>query len=939
MLGIVLFVNIFSQAWILHGQKQDIERTWKHYYKWSNEEDTPFYPVANEERKIPAIQCYTEKLDQLCQMPYEMIYFDKNLQLQYPGHRNIKLNFEEWNYRSQFKMDKLQVVGYYPYWVGLNGLTDIRLKGKDFKSKCGLRNNDFKYNELIDNRDKVMPAPLPTVVANQLAAVAHSATLAITQSTHNFFANIFGFQTIRTLSSLFFDEKEVIAANTCYDYPCEFVIHLDLLDSPRSHTSMATIFFTSPIMYIILESRYEKSWVISSDPQRNKLFPQIAITLESEWGMYNYYGQSAKGCFSKLRNLKWIIWNSQKDYELQPTAILTAETYECGIMYTESNNKVVTSGMKPWVLELTIYSEDHKILHTCVGTLVSVMHILTVGSCFSQIDYFDLPKTLINQCKSKDWRDCFRWFRNNNYENGLQIEWIEYHPLYDGVEYDVVLLGLTSTIQLSSLLYPICLPSFLEEDLYYSYLWEGYEPLYSLKNIVREQNWNSRIITDINGPKKFEECETTVCFKSTKNLPHSPEDKKFPHNIKDKNARGKSVCNRFYNLLEKQEQEGLEVIYGLPRGTMECFAKVSFQFPKVEGDSGYSIGDTREAKGARCYERRHRCIKTFGWCPTVDYTKDISLLYSDATNFTTTKLSFTNPTMDVNGTQSSINNNLPKDTSNLDYGYCGEFNDEDLNHVNENHPLYEIPTFVLPRQECPTLRSKTNICTGPLATEPTEYVFEVSYDEKNNLKFTVVHYVWDRNYVGFCHGHGDHVYEKRHRSTHIFQTKKECRRSWTKNIEPGISIAVLYSLQKANGKYCEDYRYYTDQEVLIARKDIIEWMTESIERLPDWNVYYSTKANSVPIYQSFEEKSTTSWTTTSYPPTTTDNDFWTFDPYLYTYTPNITPIQSFITTPPMIFIENYPELTEDDPNKPFEFWERNYQRFQPKISGKRWNYS
>nr|XP_040570486.1 uncharacterized protein LOC121119763 isoform X2 [Lepeophtheirus salmonis] len=855
MLGIVLFVNIFSQAWILHGQKQDIERTWKHYYKWSNEEDTPFYPVANEERKIPAIQCYTEKLDQLCQMPYEMIYFDKNLQLQYPGHR-------------------IQVVGYYPYWVGLNGLTDIRLKGKDFKSKCGLRNNDFKYNELIDNRDKVMPAPLPTVVANQLAAVAHSATLAITQSTHNFFANIFGFQTIRTLSSLFFDEKEVIAANTCYDYPCEFVIHLDLLDSPRSHfNGYYLLHFTHNVYYPgkpmykhIFKNLYifkidEKSWVISSDPQRNKLFPQIAITLESEWGMYNYYGQSAKGCFSKLRNLKWIIWNSQKDYELQPTAILTAETYECGIMYTESNNKVVTSGMKPWVLELTIYSEDHMILHTCVGTLVSVMHILTVGSCFSQIDYFDLPKTLINQCKSKDWRDCFRWFRNNNYENGsvivearpyknkynvqvfpmkLQIEWIEYHPLYDGVEYDVVLLGLTSTIQLSSLLYPICLPSFLEEDLYYSYLWEGYEPLYSLKNIVREQKWNSRIITDINGPKKFEECETTVCFKSTKNLPHSPEDKKFPHNIKDKNARGKSVCNRFYNLLEKQEQEGLEVIYGLPRGTMECFAKVSFQFPKVEGDSGYSIGDTREAKGARCYERRHRCIKTFGWCPTVDYTKDISLLYSDATNFTTTKPSFTNPTMDVNSTQSSINNNLPKDTSNLDYGYCGEFNDEDLNHVNENHPLYEIPTFVLPRQECPTLRSKTNICTGPLATEPTEYVFEVSYDEKNNLKFTVVHYVWGHQRPiastedffsqpsetlrsqlrGFCHGHGDHAYEKDIGAPTYFKRRKSVGEAG-QNIEPGISIAVLYSLQKANGKYCEDYRYYTDQEVLIARKDII----------------------------------------------------------------------------------------------------------------------
>ena len=72
----------------------------------------------------------------------------------------------------------------------------------------------------------------------------------------------------------------------------------------------------------------------------------------------------------------------------------------------------------------------------------------------------------------------------------LPVAWFEIHPLFDGQEFDVAILGLKSYIQRNIFLHPICLPKWSKIDLegkatidrlYRSTQWEKYQMLYSLK--------------------------------------------------------------------------------------------------------------------------------------------------------------------------------------------------------------------------------------------------------------------------------------------------------------------------------------------------------------------------------------------------------------------------------------------------------------------------
>ena len=72
----------------------------------------------------------------------------------------------------------------------------------------------------------------------------------------------------------------------------------------------------------------------------------------------------------------------------------------------------------------------------------------------------------------------------------LPVAWFEIHPLFDGQEFDVAILGLKSYIQRNLYLHPICLPKWNKIDpegkptidrLYRSTQWEKYQMLYSLK--------------------------------------------------------------------------------------------------------------------------------------------------------------------------------------------------------------------------------------------------------------------------------------------------------------------------------------------------------------------------------------------------------------------------------------------------------------------------
>lgn len=44
---------------------------------------------------------------------------------------------------------------------------------------------------------------------------------------------------------------------------------------------------------------------------------------------------------------------------------------------------------------------------------------------------------------------------------------------------------------------------------------------------------------------------------------------------------------------------------------------------------------------------------------------------------------------------------------------------------------------------------------------------------------------------------------------------------------PGTAYAVLYSLQKIGGRFC-DFKTYTDTEVLVAMDDVMDWITTVI---------------------------------------------------------------------------------------------------------------
>ena len=187
-----------------------------------------------------------------------------------------------------------------------------------------------------------------------------------------------------------------------------------------------------------------------------------------------------------------------------------------------SENTLFNSGVQPFVVDVVI-----KGVH-CIGTLISPMHILTLATCFIlREDYFEIEKNVMRKCGlKKGWKNCPRWFRPNTdprykvfnfhaidslyfcrggnfppiqvktFESlrgaiaDLPVAWFEIHPLFDGQEFDVAILGLKSYIQRNLYLHPICLPKWSKIDpegkptidrLYRSTQWEKYQMLYSLK--------------------------------------------------------------------------------------------------------------------------------------------------------------------------------------------------------------------------------------------------------------------------------------------------------------------------------------------------------------------------------------------------------------------------------------------------------------------------
>lgn len=196
-------------------------------------------------------------------------------------------------------------------------------------------------------------------------------------------------------------------------------------------------------------------------------------------------------------------------------------TKQCGMTYRGSENTILSTGIQPFVLKVTIYGIE------CVGTLISPMHILTLATCFTlEKDHFDIESNVIRRCgMKKGWKNCKRWFALNRkdkievstYENihgnkaRFDVQWFEIHPLFNGQEFDLAIIALSTYIQRSINLHPICLPKWnifdiegnpTNEKLYKSVNWENYQLLYSLKALQRDVRFYTPW-TDVNGPSKF----------------------------------------------------------------------------------------------------------------------------------------------------------------------------------------------------------------------------------------------------------------------------------------------------------------------------------------------------------------------------------------------------------------------------------------------------
>ena len=118
----------------------------------------------------------------------------------------------------------------------------------------------------------------------------------------------------------------------------------------------------------------------------------------------------------------------------------------------------------------------------CVGTIISPMHILTLAQCFDdKQNTLNIHAEGAKGCAEKyqkGWTKCRRrsflvtsdevrikTFTDARDDDpvGLTPSWLEIHPLYDGIQFNVAVVGLEGTLQMSPFILPICLPR-LDED-------------------------------------------------------------------------------------------------------------------------------------------------------------------------------------------------------------------------------------------------------------------------------------------------------------------------------------------------------------------------------------------------------------------------------------------------------------------------------------------
>ena len=135
---------------------------------------------------------------------------------------------------------------------------------------------------------------------------------------------------------------------------------------------------------------------------------------------------------------------------------------------------------------------------------------------------------------------------------------------------------------------------------------------------------------------------------------------------------------------------------------------------------------------------------------------------------------------------------------------------------------------------------------------------------------------------------------------------------------PGSSHAILYSLQKVGGRFC-DFKAYTDTEVLVATDDIMEWIEAIVVEIEGTQrTLFDIEYSKIEMNLDSMVVTTTSRTTNLARTTTRFEDVWanrgpfkntlkeTIERYPYFKAKMDRKLRSkIVTKPPLMFFENY----------------------------------
>ncbi|XP_059090542.1 uncharacterized protein LOC131886277 isoform X2 [Tigriopus californicus] len=537
----------------------------------------------------------------------------------------------------------------------------------------------------------------------------------------------------------------------------------------------------------------------------------------------------------------------------------------CGLGYRESENFAITSGKQPWVVYVLIGSSNPKEAAKCIGTILTVRHVLTAASCLCSTDprynvYEDGdPNSCAKGSEGADQYD-FRRHRNGNplknvfvylgerdvygrrFEPNLfRVTWVSVHPSYRRLtgNYDVAVVGLMWNMQFSSVLMNICLPDLSASDT--NMLPRGVL-LYSIKALTRAESLR-KIYTNANGLAIYEECKSP-CFLSN----HTQSLREW---IKERGSESDAplnlyqpICDQFWDDFDSNHRNAKDVFY---KKWLEPQAIVMIE------RRNYSLPDGKQTY--KCFDTRPSSYR-FGWCKTKRSATDAK----------------------------------KQDR----WGFCDDSVQLEANSP-EGHEFYEVETTLVPGTDCAVNegdnpdeidRSQTKICTKYIPHKPSRYeIVRDDYTRGLIYNYTLTRYlggyyrdfipkIWRRKkkikydeFGEIIFSEDDAAYHsgfpRRHQVCHqgppdidiggpsyfrmsrVKEQNPDTRDTTQEPAGAGVSHVVLVSIQTGwsgkHGKVCsEGDGYYTDVETVITR-EIHQWLLREISSLTHFSSIYNIR--------------------------------------------------------------------------------------------------